>query len=126
MLHITAVAPVQLDLVPLLALLLTAVGGGAGVSKLIDGLLKVRAGMSARESNRKIDIVQQRDEAIAREARAWKLVDHEAGNRRAAQEEAARLRRLCIVNGVEPGDEPEFGKTITRSELAEFRDKEKK
>lgn len=118
------VAPVQLDLVPLIALLLTAIGGGAGVSKLIDGLLKVRAGMSARESTRKIDIVQQRDEAIARETRAWKLVDSEAEKRRAAQEEAARLRRLCIVNGVEPGAEPDLGRTVTRAELRELNQKE--
>jgi hypothetical protein len=119
------VAPVQLDLVPLIVLLLTALGGGAGISKLIDGLLKIRAGMSARESSRKVDIVQQRDEAIARETKAWKLVDGEASKRRAAQEEAARLRRLCIVNGIEPGEEPDLGRTITKAEFIELHKEEK-
>jgi hypothetical protein len=117
---------VQISLVPLVALLISAVGGGAGISKIIEGVLKIRAGMSARESKRKIDIVQQRDDALARESKAWHVVDGEARKRRAAQDEVARLRRLCIVHGIDPGDEPTFTKTITRAELTELRQQEEK
>jgi hypothetical protein len=112
---------VRIDLVPLLVAVLGALGGGAGIKAVIDGLLKVRSGMSARENSRKIDIVQQRDAAIQREERAWKLVDEQAARRREAQEYAARLRRRLIDNGIEPEPELVQDRTITREELDALR-----
>lgn len=115
------------QLLPVLVAVLGAGGFGAFFREIIAGLFKVAGGMSARESKRKVDIVQQRDAALARAAEAWRVVDDEARKRRGAQEEAARLRRLCIVNGLEPGPEPDLGRTITRAELTEIRKpKEKK
>ena len=112
---------VELDIVPLLVGLTAALGGGAGLAKLIDGLLKIRSGMSAKESQRKVDIVTQRDAALAREDRAWRLVDGEAEKRRQLQEYAARLRRQLIEEGIEPDSEPVLAQTITRAELNELR-----
>lgn len=114
--------PIQIELVPLLVGLVTAVGGGAGIAKLIDGLLKIRAGMSAKESERKVDIVQQRDRAIAREERAWRLVDAEAEKRRKTQEWAAHLARQLILAGIDPTPEPVLEQTVTRAQLKELRD----
>lgn len=49
--------------------LIIALGGGAGiglgVKALVDTIIAVRAGVSAREGKRRTDIVQQRDEALA-------------------------------------------------------------
>lgn len=115
---------IQIDLVPLLIAIVGSGGVGAAGAKLIDGLLKIRAGMSAREATRSHDIVQQRDEALSREARAWRLLDEADTKRRAVQEEAARLRRVCIVNGIEPGPELEFERTLTKSQLKALREKE--
>lgn len=115
---------IQIDIVPLLVTLVSALGGGVGIKTLIDGLLKIRSGMSAKESSRKVDIVQQRDRAIAREERAWKLVDVEAEKRRKTQEYAARLRRQIIEAGGEPAAEPVLEQTITKAQLKELRDTE--
>lgn len=116
---------VQIELVPLLSAFVIALGGGAGIAKLIDGVMKIRAGMSARESNRKIDIVQQRDLALAREEKAWRLVDAEAEKRRVIQEWAARLERRLILAGIEYEAEPELEKTITKAQLKQLREQEK-
>lgn len=117
-------AAVTIDLVPLITGLLVAIGGGAGIGKAIESIFKLRAGMSARENQRKLDIVQQRDAAIAREARAWKLVDSEAEKRRQAQEYASRLRRQIIEAGGEPDPEPVYEATLTKAQLKELREKE--
>lgn len=116
--------PIQIDIVPLATGFLLAMGGGAGLAKLIDGLLKIRSGMSARENQRKVDIVQQRDLAIAREEKAWRLVDSEAEKRRREQEYSARLRRQLIENGIEPEASPVFEKTITKAQLKELRNQD--
>lgn len=111
----------QIDLIPSAVALLVAMGGGAGLTKFVEGMFKIRSGMSAKESQRKVDIVTQRDAAIARENRAWSLVDAEAGKRREAQEYASRLRRQLIEAGIEPGAAPVFEQTITRAELTQLR-----
>ncbi len=116
--------PIQIDLVPLLVGLIGAVGGGAGIVKLIDGLVKIRAGMSARESGRAVDIVKQRDAAIEREAKAWRLVDQEAEKRRLEQEYSARLRRQLIIAGIEPETAPVHERTLTKKQLDELRETE--
>lgn len=114
----------KLDLVPLIIAVIGAGGLGAFFREIVAGVTKVLGGMSARESKRKVDIVQQRDEAISREARAWKLVDGEAEKRRTIQEWAARLERRLILAGLEYEPEPVLEKTITKSQLRELRAKE--
>lgn len=110
-------APVQIDIVPLIVAILGSGGVGAAAIKLIDGVLKIRAGMSARESKRRVDIIQQRDEAIA-------FGEGETTKRRIAQEYAARLRRRLIENGIEPDPEPVYEKTIPKAQLQKLRDEE--
>lgn len=111
----------QIDLIPTLVALLVAMGGGAGLAKFAEGLVKIRSGMSAKESARKVDIVRQRDEAIARERRAWQQADDEAEKRRKIQEWAAHLSRQLIVAGINPAPEPVLEETITRAELDQLR-----
>ncbi len=107
----------QVDLVPLIVGLIGSGGLGAFFREIVAGLSKIAGGMSARESKRKVDIVQQRDEALERAEDAWAERDKEASKRRRAQEYAARLRRLLIQNGIEPPDEPVFERTVTRAQL---------
>ena len=114
----------QLDLVPLIVALIGVGGLGAFFREIVTGVAKVLGGMSARESKRKVDIVEQRDVAVAREQKAWRLVDDEAAKRRKALEYSARLRRLLIQNGIEPPDEPVFEKTLTKAQLKELRETE--
>ncbi|UFS59463.1 hypothetical protein [Subtercola endophyticus] len=70
------------------------VGGfGAFIRDIVDGLLKLRGGMSARETKRKVDIIQQRDEALAR-------ADSEADFRGQMTEYAQALRVQLVSLGV--------------------------
>ncbi|MDZ4044698.1 MAG: hypothetical protein U1E32_02835, partial [Rhodoglobus sp.] len=97
------------------------VGWGAMLREIFAAVGKLLGGMSARESTRKVDIVQQRDAALAREARAWTLVDAEAAKRRRVQEWAAMLQRQLILAGIDPTPEPVLEQTITKAQLAELR-----
>lgn len=115
-----------MDWVPIVVAALGAGGIGALLREIVSGATKIAGGMSARESKRADDIVQQRAEAIAREEKAWRQVDAEAKKRRAALDYAARLRRRLIELGVvDPEPEPSFEQTITRAQLSELREKEK-
>lgn len=111
----------KVDLVPLIIAVIGAGGLGAFFREIIAGITKVLGGMSARETNRKVDLIEQRDVAIAREAKAFRLVDSEANKRREIQEWAARLQRQLIVAGIEPVEEPVLEKSITKAELKELR-----
>lgn len=113
-----------MDWVPIVAAVIGAGGVGAMFREILASIGKLLSGMSARESHRKIDIVQQRDAAIAREAKAWSLVDAEAAKRRTAQEYGARLRRQLIENGINPEPEPVLEQTITKAQLAELQNLE--
>ena len=112
------------NLLPILVAVLGAGGFGAFFREIVAGVVKVAGGMSARESSRKVDIVQQRDAALAREAKAWRLVDEEAAKRRVEQEYAARLRRQLIEAGIEPGESPVREKTLTKAQLKQLRETE--
>lgn len=113
-----------MDWVPIVAAVLGAGGLGALLREAVSAVRKVMAGMAARESSRKRDIVQQRDAAAQREARAWAQVDREAAKRRQVQDYAAALRRQLIEAGVTPLDEPVLERTVTKAQLRELRDKE--
>lgn len=111
-----------MDWVPIVAAVLGAGGVGALFREILAAIGKLLSGMSARESHRKIDIVQQRDAAIAREAKAWKLRDEEAAKRRVMQEYAAVLRLQIIDLRGSPAVEPVLETTITKEQLAELQD----
>lgn len=102
------------------ALIVAVIGaGGLGVffRDLVDVFLKLRDGLSAREKNRKIDIVQQRDQALQREQIAWRERDVEAAKRRRMEEHASALRRMLIEAGLTPPDYPVLEKTLPASEV---------
>lgn len=82
------------SLIPTLVGVIIAMGGGAGILKLAEGLWKIRQGMSAKESERKVDIVRQRDDADRK--------------RRKAIELAATYRVMLLANGVQPGQDDAF------------------
>lgn len=61
---------------PALVIAILGAGGlGAFFKDIVEGIWKARKGVSVRETKRRIDIVQQRDEAIDRAARAERNVD---------------------------------------------------
>lgn len=102
------------------ALIVAAIGaGGLGVffRDLVDVFLKLRDGLSAREKNRKIDIVHQRDEALKREQIAWAERDREAAKRRQLEEHASLLRRQVIEAGLDPPAYPVIERTLPAAEV---------
>lgn len=134
------------DLVPSIA----AIGGGAGILALAQALVTVgrliRQGVSVREGKRRVDIVQQRDEAIAESARERKRADEQqaradaeqaradwadanrqvaVSNEQRAREHAAELRvRLVEQAGLARGELPawpDMERTIPRAEFDRLR-----
>ena len=97
--------------------LIVALGGGAGLALLLRELVAVfaalRQGVSAREGKRRIDIVQQRDEALVRASRAENRFNLQGVELRAVKDYTSRLRRQLIEGGVEPIDAPPEYDTIT-------------
>lgn len=110
-----------------IALIVALIGaGGIGVffRDVVNVFLKLRDGLSAREKNRKIDIVQQRDDAMKRERQAWaerdiawQERDREASKRRRMEEYASQLRRALIESGQEPAPYPVLERTLPASEV---------
>ena len=103
--------------VALIVALIGAGGVGAFFRDTLNVFLKLRDGVSAREKNRKVDIVQQRDQALQREQIAWKERDAEATKRRRLEEYASKLRRALIEQGLEPHPWPEIERTLPASEV---------
>lgn len=116
--------------------LLAALGGGAGVSAVIQAtgtvIAKLRRGVSPREGKRRVDIVQQRDEAFARLDQANERADWADANRQVAvtneqraREHAAELRvQLIAAAGIsrdELPDWPDMDRTIPRDEFRRLR-----
>lgn len=109
-------------------------GLGAGIKTLVDTVIAVRNGVSAREGKRKADIVQQRDEALeeAREERVranfeMSRADWAEANMRVyganagrAREHAAELRVLLVEHGVPRAELPpwpEMDLNIPRNQI---------
>ncbi|PCN47021.1 hypothetical protein Csp2054_14355 [Curtobacterium sp. 'Ferrero'] len=123
--------------------LIAALGGGVGIGHVIRALAtvlqKLRAGVSPREGKRRIDIVQQRDEALARldkermrasaeQARAdWADANRQVAveNEQRAREHAAALRVQLIEQAGLTREElpawPEMERTIPREQFLRVR-----
>ena len=108
----------DMNWVALLVAFLGAGGIGAAVREIVGVVSLARKGVSGKEDKRRDDILAQRDyalaqmkeaqaEADAHEARA----DREAAARRRWQEECAKLRRLAIEHGRDPGPWPDIDDT---------------
>lgn len=108
---------ININAVGAIAALVSALGIGAILKDGITSLLKWLSGMSARESKRKGDIVQEREDAVA-------LADQEAKNRRKLEEALAEMRRRAIYEWNIPQDQlppfPEYH-TLTAEEVRRLR-----
>lgn len=78
------------------ALILTALGGGAGLNVLIRGIADWRSGEHQREKERNRDAFTERDAALVERNKA----DRQA---RIALEHAAIVRRIALEEGI-PSD----------------------
>ena len=97
---------------------LFAGGIGATIREIVGVVTLARKGVSGKEQKRRDDIVAQRDYALAQmrtaqaEADAHeRRADREASARRLWQEEVAKLRRLAIEHGRDPGPWPDIDET---------------
>jgi hypothetical protein len=100
--------------------LLGAGGLGAFFKDIVEGLWKLRRGVSARETKRRIDVVQQRDEAIERASRAERNVD-------AMREYTTELRIKLLemrVPRAEIPQQPDLERTIPKHMLQQIKDQE--
>lgn len=90
---------------PALIIAILGAGGlGAFFKDIIEGLWKLRRGVSARETKRRIDVVQQRDEAIERAEYERDRADRAERNVGALREYATSLRIALLEKHVPKGD----------------------
>jgi hypothetical protein len=88
------------------AALLTSVGAGAVLLKLVELLWKWLGGRAGRERDVVARERARAEDAERRMTAADLEADTEMRRRRKAQEYAAKLRRHAIERGVEPSDLP--------------------
>lgn len=126
------------DALPYIIALGGGTGLGAGLKALADTVLALRAGVSAREGQRRQDIVTQRDQALDALKAERRRANEEAArsdwcelnmqvaraNEQRAREHAADLRiRLMQEAGVRRADLPEWPtmeETVPRAKLEEL------
>jgi hypothetical protein len=130
--------------------LIAALGGGAGIGSALRAVAvvigKLRAGVSPREGKRRVDIVQQRDEALRDLARERDRADEQQtradqaqaradwadenrqraiANEQRAKEHAGELRVLLLERGGLSREElpewPDMDRTIPRAEFDRLR-----
>lgn len=94
---------------------LISAGGAAFVKEVFTGVMKLRSGKPAREGTRRIDIIAQRDRALAEKKSLEvrldteeKRADDEARKRRLLEEYATDLRRFCIEHGTARDSMPQW------------------
>lgn len=109
------------SLTTVLVAVLGAGGLGVFVREIFAGLAKMRNGVSARENDRRGDLVQRADRAERAELAASERADRETRNRWRLEEYAMRLRRLLIENGIEPPGEPSVEGTMGGMEVRRLR-----
>lgn len=95
------------SLVTIIVAVLGAGGLGAFAREIADIISKVRRGVSTRESNRKNDIIGQRDAAIERANAEQARADHERALRIAWQLHAGSLSYQLSSSGIAPGNLPD-------------------
>lgn len=108
------------SLTTVLVAVLGAGGLGVFVREIFAGLAKMRSGVSARENDRRTDLVRRAERAERGERVATERAERETRNRWRIEEYAQRLRRLLIQHGIEPPGEPEVETTMSGSEAHEL------
>jgi len=113
---------------PALVIALLGAGGlGAFVKDIFEGLWKLRSGVSARETKRRIDVVQQRDEAYTRLEQERDRADRAERNVAALREYVTDLRIQLRTAGVQRNEiapQPDLERTLDRNEVRRIIDKE--
>lgn len=94
----------------MLALIIGAGGLGGLLTQLLRGVQEWRSGEHAREKERNLDAISQRDVAVKERDRAVDALDAEMAYRRQLAEHASQLRRLLIEHGTHPADLPTWPK----------------
>ncbi|MCK2031255.1 hypothetical protein [Microbacterium galbinum] len=97
----------NVNLVTIIVAVLGAGGLGAFAREIADIASKVRRGVSTRESNRKNDIIAQRDAALAREKAEQQRADAERHARIGWQGYAGTLAFRLRSSGVIPDALPD-------------------
>ncbi len=95
------------SLVTIIVAVLGAGGLGAFAREIADIVSKVRRGISTRESNRKNDIIAQRDAAVERANAEQARADHERAVRIAWQGHAGTLAYRLRSSGIAPDSLPD-------------------
>jgi len=110
----------DVNYIAILVAVLGAGGVGAAIREIVSVITLTRNGMSGKEDARRADIIQQRDDAIARMKIAEKdaddaddRADAEANRRRQWQEQSARYRLQLIALGADVGQFPDIDETTT-------------
>jgi hypothetical protein len=116
------------NLDPALVIALLGAGGlGAFFKDIFEGLWKLRSGVSARETKRRIDVVQQLDEAYTRLEAERERAERAERNVSVLREYATDLRIQLRTAGVarnEIQEQPELERTMDRNEVRRIIDKE--
>jgi hypothetical protein len=118
----------NVSIVTIIVAVVGAGGLGAFFRELVSGLSRISRGVAAKESKRKIDLVQQRDRALEREELWRHKADAADRNRRKSDEYAAEMRLALINNGVAISDLPKrpvYEDTLSRAEFNEIINKER-
>lgn len=109
------------SLTTVLVAVLGAGGLGVFVREIFAGLAKMRSGVSARENDRRTDLVKRAERAERAEVAATERAERETRNRWSVEEYAMRLRRSLIERGIDPPDMPVPEGTMTGSEVRDLR-----
>ena len=116
------------NLDPALVIAFLGAGGlGAFFKDIFEGLWKLRSGVSARETKRRIDVVQQRDEAYTRLELERERADRAERNVATLREYTTSLR-IALLEAKVPRTRiepiPDLERTVPRHEVRKTLDKE--
>ncbi|MWV50053.1 hypothetical protein GRS96_12315 [Rathayibacter sp. VKM Ac-2803] len=98
----------NVNVVALVVAVLGAGGIGVFFRELVSIITLIRTGVSAKEANRKNDLVAQRDREYHRAEAADQRADAEGRNRRRLEEYSSVLRRRLIDHGLPPAELPKW------------------
>lgn len=109
------------SLTTVLVAVLGAGGLGVFVREIFAGLAKMRSGVSARENDRRTDLVKRAERAERGELAAIERAERETRNRWSIEEHAMRMRMLLIQNGIDPPETPAVERTMGGNEARDLR-----
>lgn len=99
-------------------------GLGAILREIVVGISKHARGISLKESTRKTDLVNERDDALRRAGYLQDERDREERNRRRIERYTARLERIIILAGLDAQipSPPQLEDTITPAHMRQIKE----